>query len=231
MGHLCRRSCGRLCRRDHWLCRSCPSKPWRWYLQEEVNTKHANPIDNDEQSLTSDSQILRHSTSLPHDRPRPNLRPSLPLPRPHRKGLREILLPPGAENIRNHIYLLGPDISDSSSLRRRAGSNRQNTTQSRHRRSRPNSWPGIPSSLPLRLHGSGNPPMVSSSQGLIPNELPLRCFARVSRVPVLHLGFVSGFHSSPYRLTNTICSYRRRHRDNPDQVHLPCRRAWGRFQV
>ena len=155
--------------------------------------KAYHPIDNDERSLTTNLKILRHPASLPHNRPCPDLRASLPLPRPHRKGLRKTFLPSGAENIRNHIYLFGPHLSDPPSIRRRAGSDRQNSTQSRHGRSRSSSRFSIPSPLPLHFHGSRDSPLVSGSQRLLPHELPLRCFARISWLPVLHLGFVSTF--------------------------------------
>lgn len=148
---------------------------------------------NDERFLTSDSQILCHSTGLPHDRPCPDLRASLPLPRPHRKGLWKTFLPLGAENIRNHIHLLRSHLFDPPSLWRCAGSYRQNSTQSRYRRSCPSGRSSIPSSLPLRLYGSRNSPLVSSSQGLLPKQQPLRCFAGVSWLSILHLGLVSAF--------------------------------------
>jgi hypothetical protein len=170
------------------------------------------------------SQILRHPTRLPHHRPRPDLRPSLPLPWPHRKSIWKTLLPPRTENLRDHFYLLGSDLSNPASLRRWTGSYRQNTAQSRHRRARPSGRSSVPSPLAVRLHGFGNSSLDSRSQGLIQNELPLRCFARVSWFPVLYLGFVPiiRFMIHSCHSTNTLHSYRRRHRDYPDQVHLPC---------
>ena len=78
-----------------------------------------------------------------------------------------------------------------TSLWRCAGSYRQNSTQSRYGRPCPSGRSSIPSPVPLRLHDSRNSPLVSSSQGFLPIELPLRCFTGVSWLPVLHLGFAS----------------------------------------
>jgi hypothetical protein len=137
------------------------------------------------------SQVLRHPTRLPHNCPSPDLRPNLPLPRPHRKGLRQTFLTPCTQDLRSHFHLLGPHLSDPPSLRRCSRSNRQNTAQSRHRRAHPSGRSSIPSPLAIRLHGFGNSPLHSGAQGLVPNKFAVRCFARVSWFQVLHLGFVS----------------------------------------
>lgn len=135
-------------------------------------------------------QVLRHPARLPHYRACSDLRASLPIPWPSCEGLRKTFLPFGSENLRSYLHLFRSDLSGATGLRRRASSNRQDTAQSRHRRSYPGSRSSLPSPLALRLHGIGNIPVVSRPKGFIPNELPLRCIARVSRFPFLYLGFV-----------------------------------------